>query len=359
MLAVHDLEIAVGARRLMADVEFRVGDGDKVGLVGRNGAGKTTLTKVLAGESQPSAGRVERSGEIGYLPQDPRAGDPEQLARTRILDARGLGSVDAAARRGDRADGLERPGGRREGDQPVRAARGGVPRPRRLRGGGRGRCDRLEPRAARPDPRPAAEDALRRPAAPHRAGPHPVLRRRHPHPRRADEPPRRGLDHLAARVPEAVQGRCDRHQPRRRPRRRRREPRVLPRREPAGARRLQHGLAPVPEAARDRRAAAQARAAERREEGLRPAAAGREDGREGHEGRRRAEHGAPRRAPALRARGGPPGGAGREAALPGSRALRQDAARWRPTCRSRTAPSRSSPPSTSRSTAARRSSCSG
>ncbi|RIX27960.1 ribosomal protection-like ABC-F family protein [Amnibacterium setariae] len=93
MLAVHGLEITVGARRLMADVEFRVSNGDKVGLVGRNGAGKTTLTKVLAGDLQPADGRVERSGELGYLPQDPRAGDPEQLARTRILDARGLGTL--------------------------------------------------------------------------------------------------------------------------------------------------------------------------------------------------------------------------------------------------------------------------
>ncbi|GGH35014.1 ABC-F family ATP-binding cassette domain-containing protein [Microbacterium album] len=93
MLAVHDLEIRVGARLLMSDVSFRVGPGDKVGLVGRNGAGKTTLTKVLAGDLMPSNGRVDRVGELGYLPQDPRSGDPEQLARTRILDARGLGSL--------------------------------------------------------------------------------------------------------------------------------------------------------------------------------------------------------------------------------------------------------------------------
>ena len=93
MIAVHDLEITVGARTLMSEVNFRVGAGDKVGLVGRNGAGKTTLTKVLAGWNQPSAGRVDISGEIGYLPQDPRAGDPEPTARNRILDARGLGQV--------------------------------------------------------------------------------------------------------------------------------------------------------------------------------------------------------------------------------------------------------------------------
>jgi len=93
VLAVQDLAIDVGARRLMSEVTFRVQDGDKVGLVGRNGAGKTTLTKVLAGDLSPTEGSVQRSGELGYLPQDPRAGDPEMLARTRILDARGLGSL--------------------------------------------------------------------------------------------------------------------------------------------------------------------------------------------------------------------------------------------------------------------------
>lgn len=93
MLNVQDLELRVGARVLMSDVSFRVSGGDKIGLVGRNGAGKTTLTKTLAGDLQPAGGSIEFSGEIGYLPQDPRSGDPEELARTRILNARGLGSL--------------------------------------------------------------------------------------------------------------------------------------------------------------------------------------------------------------------------------------------------------------------------
>ncbi len=80
----------------MEGVTFRVGPGDKIGLVGRNGAGKTTLTKVLAGDLIPADGSVTRSGELGYLPQDPRTGDPEMLARTRILDARGLGSLQVS-----------------------------------------------------------------------------------------------------------------------------------------------------------------------------------------------------------------------------------------------------------------------
>jgi ATPase subunit of ABC transporter with duplicated ATPase domains len=93
MLAVKDLEIRVGARTLMSGVTFRVAAGDKIGLVGRNGAGKTTLTKVLAGDLLPANGKVDRTEGLGYLPQDPRTGDPEMLARTRILDARGLGTL--------------------------------------------------------------------------------------------------------------------------------------------------------------------------------------------------------------------------------------------------------------------------
>ena len=96
MITTHHLEVRAGARLLMEDVSFRVGPGDKVGLVGRNGAGKTTLTKILAGEALPASGTVQTTGEVGYLPQDPRTGDPEVPVRDRILSARGL---DAAVRR--------------------------------------------------------------------------------------------------------------------------------------------------------------------------------------------------------------------------------------------------------------------
>ncbi|GAB3466096.1 ribosomal protection-like ABC-F family protein [Kineococcus endophyticus] len=101
MIVATDIELRAGARLLMEGVNFRVAAGDRIGLVGRNGAGKTTLTKVLAGEGQPASGTVTRSGEIGYLPQDPRAGDPEMLARDRILAARGLDAVVTKLRRAE------------------------------------------------------------------------------------------------------------------------------------------------------------------------------------------------------------------------------------------------------------------
>ncbi|WP_432478480.1 ABC-F family ATP-binding cassette domain-containing protein [Nocardioides sp. GXQ0305] len=93
MITAHQLEVRAGARLLMAEVDFRVAAGDKIGLVGRNGAGKTTLTRILAGEALPASGRVQRTGDVGYLPQDPRTGDPEVIARDRILSARGLDDV--------------------------------------------------------------------------------------------------------------------------------------------------------------------------------------------------------------------------------------------------------------------------
>ena len=93
MLAAADLELRAGARALIQKASLRVGPGDRVGLVGRNGAGKTTLLRVLAGEGLPAAGRVTRTGEVGYLPQDPRTGDLDQLARDRILSARGLDTL--------------------------------------------------------------------------------------------------------------------------------------------------------------------------------------------------------------------------------------------------------------------------
>ncbi|MGH9172500.1 MAG: ABC-F family ATP-binding cassette domain-containing protein [Acidimicrobiales bacterium] len=93
MLTVTDLELAVAGRQLLEPATFQVALGDKIGLVGRNGAGKTTLARVLAGEGQPAAGTVRRSGPVAYLPQDPRTGDLEVSAMDRILGARDLDKV--------------------------------------------------------------------------------------------------------------------------------------------------------------------------------------------------------------------------------------------------------------------------
>ena len=93
MITAASVELRAGSRMLLDDATFRVAPGDRVGLVGRNGAGKTTLTKALAGETQPAAGSITTSGQVGYLPQDPRGVDLTVTARDRILSARGLDEI--------------------------------------------------------------------------------------------------------------------------------------------------------------------------------------------------------------------------------------------------------------------------
>ncbi|MBF6135700.1 ABC-F family ATP-binding cassette domain-containing protein [Nocardia otitidiscaviarum] len=92
MITATDLEVRAGVRTLLTapGSALRVQAGDRIGLVGRNGAGKTTTLRILAGEGEPYAGKVIRSGDIGYLPQDPREGDLDVLAKDRVLSARGL-----------------------------------------------------------------------------------------------------------------------------------------------------------------------------------------------------------------------------------------------------------------------------
>jgi ATPase subunit of ABC transporter with duplicated ATPase domains len=109
MITAQHLEVRAGARLLMQDVSFRVAAGDKIGLVGRNGAGKTTLTKILAGEGLPASGTVHATGSVGYLPQDPRTGDPDVLARERILSARGLDDVVRRLRAAEQEMGSDKP----------------------------------------------------------------------------------------------------------------------------------------------------------------------------------------------------------------------------------------------------------
>ncbi|HEY5878316.1 MAG TPA: ABC-F family ATP-binding cassette domain-containing protein [Nakamurella sp.] len=90
MITATGLELRAGTRILLADTALRIHAGDRIGLVGRNGAGKTTTLRVLAGESLPYSGTVTAASPVGYLPQDPREGDLDVTAKTRVLSARGL-----------------------------------------------------------------------------------------------------------------------------------------------------------------------------------------------------------------------------------------------------------------------------
>ena len=92
MLQVRELAVEVGGSVILEGASFSIRARDKVGLVGRNGAGKTTLLKVLGGADDPFAGVVNRTGGLGYLPQDPRLDgvDESTTAMRHILSGRGF-----------------------------------------------------------------------------------------------------------------------------------------------------------------------------------------------------------------------------------------------------------------------------
>src|SRR5512138_746307 len=85
LLSANDLALAYGYQRLLEAVTLTLGEGEKVGLVGRNGSGKTSLLKILAGQLAPDAGDLSprRGLRIGYLPQEFEL-DPARTVRENI-----------------------------------------------------------------------------------------------------------------------------------------------------------------------------------------------------------------------------------------------------------------------------------
>lgn len=72
MLSAQDISVSFGGTILFESLSFRIGAGDRVGLVGKNGAGKSTLLKLIAQEQRPTTGdfALEKHCSIGYLAQD-------------------------------------------------------------------------------------------------------------------------------------------------------------------------------------------------------------------------------------------------------------------------------------------------
>src|SRR5437879_4586237 len=77
MIALDGVSKGYGGQQLLQDCTWRIGRGERIGLVGPNGAGKTTLCRILASVEETDAGRVHRDSgvTVGYLPQEVTTGE--------------------------------------------------------------------------------------------------------------------------------------------------------------------------------------------------------------------------------------------------------------------------------------------
>jgi len=85
MIALDAVSKGYGGQQLLQDCTWRIGRGERIGLVGPNGAGKTTLLHLAVGLLTPTAGTIsvlgarpaadpERLGRVGFVAQDPASG---------------------------------------------------------------------------------------------------------------------------------------------------------------------------------------------------------------------------------------------------------------------------------------------
>lgn len=108
-----------GTRDALADVSFRLGEGETLGLLGPNGAGKTTALRLLLGFCHPTSGSVQLRGlsptqrqarrSLGYLPE--RLVLPDRMPVARLVEYHAtLAGIEPAQRSRATAETLERVG---------------------------------------------------------------------------------------------------------------------------------------------------------------------------------------------------------------------------------------------------------
>ncbi|MBV8539867.1 MAG: ABC-F family ATP-binding cassette domain-containing protein [Pseudonocardiales bacterium] len=123
VLELEDVTVTIGGRRVLDAETWRIGPGERIGLVGVNGSGKTTLLRLLAGEREPDAGRrvQGQTVRLAHLHQDLVAGSAGGESEDLPESLRVLEAVEEVARHvtlGPR----ETPGPRESGRQELSAS---------------------------------------------------------------------------------------------------------------------------------------------------------------------------------------------------------------------------------------------
>jgi ABC transport system ATP-binding/permease protein len=107
-----DVSVSFEGRPVLRDVEWRIGPGERTGIVGANGAGKSTLLGLIAGTVAPDAGRVKRGKTVQLAVLDQQGDRLADVADDRIADLLGRlrGNYEVEGREATPAQLLERLG---------------------------------------------------------------------------------------------------------------------------------------------------------------------------------------------------------------------------------------------------------
>jgi ABC transport system ATP-binding/permease protein len=84
-----DVSVSFEGRPVLRDVEWRIGPGERSGIVGANGAGKSTLLGLITGTVQPDSGKVKRGKTVRLGILDQRGDELAPLASDRVADVLG------------------------------------------------------------------------------------------------------------------------------------------------------------------------------------------------------------------------------------------------------------------------------
>jgi ABC transport system ATP-binding/permease protein len=84
-----DVSVSFDGRPVLRDVEWRIGPGERSGIVGANGAGKSTLLGLITGAVQPESGKVKRGKTVRLGVLDQRGEELESIASERVADVIG------------------------------------------------------------------------------------------------------------------------------------------------------------------------------------------------------------------------------------------------------------------------------
>ena len=99
MIDIKNLNLSFGEKVIFKNLNLRITDSARLGIVGPNGAGKTTLLRVLMNETEHDGGSIERSKNLslGYLPQDLIELEPVPLMQY-LKDKAGIAAIEKKLR---------------------------------------------------------------------------------------------------------------------------------------------------------------------------------------------------------------------------------------------------------------------